>query len=175
MQPCNRIHYSNVQWRLSIFRAAYSSSSGALNFICSLWFTYTRGDRPLSSLLCQVSFPLRLDNSRSPHVYVNQRLQIQFRVVCCSKHVEPSINTGIINSITRLHLGGYFYWLLPIVWNFLVNVIKCHTNIQYILTFCHCIGPGRGSCLNCLLRRFFRLYRIEVKRIWQLFPLKAAA
>jgi len=26
-----------------------------------------------------------------------------------SKHVELSIN-GIINSITRLHLVGYFYW-----------------------------------------------------------------
>jgi hypothetical protein len=30
--------------------------------------------------------------------------------VCRSKHVEPSINVGIINSITRLHLVGYFYW-----------------------------------------------------------------
>jgi len=28
-----------------------------------------------------------------------------------SKHVEPSVNFGIINSITRLHLVGYFYWL----------------------------------------------------------------
>jgi len=30
--------------------------------------------------------------------------------VCRSKHVQPSINVGIINSITRLHLVGYFYW-----------------------------------------------------------------
>jgi len=30
--------------------------------------------------------------------------------VCRSKHVEPSINFGIISSITRLHLVGYFYW-----------------------------------------------------------------
>jgi len=43
-----------------MFRAAYRSSSGALNCICS-------------------QFPLRLDNGRSPHAYVNQRLQIQFR------------------------------------------------------------------------------------------------
>jgi len=33
-----------------MFRAAYRSSSEALNCICSLWFTYTCGDRPLSSL-----------------------------------------------------------------------------------------------------------------------------
>jgi len=71
MQPCNRIYYSKVYWRLSMFQAAHHSSSGTLNCICSLWFTYTCGDRPLSSL--------RLDDGRSPHVYVNQRLQIQFR------------------------------------------------------------------------------------------------
>jgi len=45
---------------------------------------------------CQVwvgsAFPLRLDNG--------------------SKHVEPSANIGIINSITRLHLFGYFYWFI---------------------------------------------------------------
>jgi len=50
MQPSNRIYYSNVYWRLNMYRAAYRSSSGALNCICSLWFTYTFGDRPLSSL-----------------------------------------------------------------------------------------------------------------------------
>jgi hypothetical protein len=45
---------------------------------------------------------------------VNQRLQIQFGApdderYAARKHVEPSINFGIINSITRLHLVGYFY------------------------------------------------------------------
>jgi hypothetical protein len=46
MQPCNRIYYSNVNWRLNMFRAAYRSSSGALNCICSLWFAYACGDWP---------------------------------------------------------------------------------------------------------------------------------
>ena len=32
--------------------------------------------------------------------------------VCRSKHVEPSINFEIINSITRLHLVYCFYWLI---------------------------------------------------------------
>jgi len=31
MQPCNRIYYSTIHWRLNTFRAAYRSSSGALN------------------------------------------------------------------------------------------------------------------------------------------------
>jgi len=71
MQPCNRIYYSKIYWRLSIFRTAYRSSSGASNCICSLWFIYCPyGDRPLS----------RLDNGRSPRgQYINQRLKIQFR------------------------------------------------------------------------------------------------
>ena len=29
-----------------------------------------------------------------------------------SKHVEPSIHFGVINSITKLHLVGYFYWFI---------------------------------------------------------------
>jgi len=50
MQPCNRIYYSKIYWRLNMFRAAYCSSSGAPNCICSLWFTYPCGDWPLSRL-----------------------------------------------------------------------------------------------------------------------------
>jgi len=30
IQPCIRIYYSTVHWRLNMFRAAYHSSSGAL-------------------------------------------------------------------------------------------------------------------------------------------------
>ena len=50
MQPCNRIYYSKIYWGLNMFRAAYRSSSGAPNCICSLWFIYPCGDRPLSRL-----------------------------------------------------------------------------------------------------------------------------
>jgi hypothetical protein len=50
MKLCNRIYYSRVYWRFNIFRAAHRSSSGALNCICSLWFIYPSGDRPLPRL-----------------------------------------------------------------------------------------------------------------------------
>jgi len=33
-----------------MFRVAHRSSLGAPNCICSLWFIYTCGDRPLSRL-----------------------------------------------------------------------------------------------------------------------------
>jgi len=71
MQLCNRICYSKVYWRLNMFRAAHGSSSGALNYTCSLWFIYPCGDRPLPRL--------SLGNGRSPHGYTKQRLQVQFR------------------------------------------------------------------------------------------------
>ena len=54
MQPCIRIYYSTVHWRLNMFRAAYRSSE------------------------------LRLDYGRSPYAYVNQRLQIQFELLMMS-------------------------------------------------------------------------------------------
>jgi len=47
MQLCNRIYCYKVYWRLNMFRAAHCSSSGALNCVCSLWFIYPCGDRPL--------------------------------------------------------------------------------------------------------------------------------
>ena len=77
MQFCNRIYYSKIYWRLNMFRAAYRSSSGAPNCFYSLWFIYPRGDRPLSRL---GGNPPSLDNGRSPHRCINQRLQIQFGV-----------------------------------------------------------------------------------------------
>ena len=50
MQLCNRIYYSKVYWRRNMFRAAHRSSSGVLNCICSLWFIYPCGGRPLQRL-----------------------------------------------------------------------------------------------------------------------------
>ena len=37
---------------------------------------------------------------------VASQWKVRQTAVCRSKHVEPSINVGIINSITRLHLVG---------------------------------------------------------------------
>jgi len=84
-----------------MFRAAHRSSSGALNCICSLWFIYPYGDRPLP----------RLGNGRSPHGYINQRLQIQFRAPdderCAARNMLSLQQTfGIINSITKPRLVG---------------------------------------------------------------------
>jgi len=39
-----------------MFRTAHRLSSRALNSICSLWFIYTCGDRPLSSMCRENKF-----------------------------------------------------------------------------------------------------------------------
>jgi len=73
MQPCNRIYYSTVHWRLSMFRAAYRSSSGALNiFAASGLHAHVVTGRS--------QVPHRLDYGWSPHAYVNQRLQIELEL-----------------------------------------------------------------------------------------------
>jgi len=60
--------------------------------------------------------------------------------VCRSKHVELSINFGIINSITRLHLVGYFYWFIMIrLFIFLLNFEKCVLNSNTPAYVVNCI------------------------------------
>ena len=55
--------------------------------------------------------------------------------MCRSKHVEPSINFGIINYITRLHLVGisteYFTNLDPV---FVIKYVYLLTNFQCLVT-----------------------------------------
>ena len=99
-----------------MFRAAYRSLSGAPNCICSLWFMYSCGDRPLSRLGGN-SVPTQPEKRPvTTWVYkpetANTVWSSWWWAVCRSKHVEPSINFGIINSITKLHLVGYFYWFI---------------------------------------------------------------
>jgi len=84
MQPCNRISYSTVHWRLNMFRAAYRSSSGA------------------PTVFADSGLRTHVVTGRS-RVWVGNGFS-QF------PHVEPSLNGGIRNSITKLHLVGYFYW-----------------------------------------------------------------
>jgi hypothetical protein len=84
MQPCIRIYYSTVHWRLNMFRAAYCLSPGALTvFAASGLHTRVVSGRT-QVWVGTGQFPLRLDYGQSPHVYVNQRLQIQIEVLMMS-------------------------------------------------------------------------------------------
>jgi len=91
-----------------MFRAAYRSSSGALTvFAASGLHTHVvtgrcpgrMGQRPVTTWVYKPEAAYRVWSS-------------WWWEVSSSKHVEPSINFGIINSITRLHLVCYFYWFI---------------------------------------------------------------
>ena len=109
MQPCNRIYYSTVHWRLNMLRAAYRSSSGAPTvFVASGLHTHVVTGRS--------QVPLRLDYGRSPHAYVNQRLQIRLELLMMSgMPLEASwaLNERWNNKFYyKMHLVGYFYWFM---------------------------------------------------------------
>jgi hypothetical protein len=84
-------------------------------------------------------FPLSLGNGRSPHWYINHRLQIQLELLMMSGVPLETCwafnKLGIINSITKLHLVG-IYWVIydariheyqnALFWHFLlVLCIQC--------------------------------------------------
>jgi len=91
------MYYSIVYWRLIMFRAAHRSSSGALNCICSLWFIWACGEKK--------KIPTQpWQRPVTTWVYkpeaANTVQSFWWWAVCRSKDAEPSINFGVINSIT---------------------------------------------------------------------------
>ena len=83
MQPCNRTYYSTVHWRLNMFRAVYRSSSGAITLFAASGLR-TNVVTGRSQVWVGTQFPLRFAYGRSPHAYVNQRLQIQLELLMMS-------------------------------------------------------------------------------------------
>jgi len=109
MQPCNRIYYSKVYWRLNMFRAAHRSSSRALTLFAA------------SGLYTHVV------TSWSPHVYINQRLQIHFRAPDDLTRWDLSGEWPV-----AAHLLRTWVWIPPGAW---------------IFVCCECrVLSGRGLC-----------------------------
>ena len=117
MQPCNRIHYSTVYWRLNMFRAAYCSSSEALTvFAASGLHTYVVTGRS------QVW--VGTDSGRSPHAYVNQRLQIQLELLMMSG--MPLETCWAFNE----RWDNEFYYKVASCWLFLLSHTTMHGSMN---------------------------------------------
>jgi len=121
MQPCNRIYYSTVHWRLNMFRAAYRSSSGAQTVYAA--------------------------SGLHTHVVTGHSQVWVGTAVPTQTHVEPSMNGGIVNSITRLHLVGYFYWVIlrctdPWILNSLFSEVFVHLQVTFICLWKMTVGAG---------------------------------
>jgi hypothetical protein len=119
MQLCSRIYYSTAHWRLNMFRAAYRSSSGAVTvFAVSGLHTHVVTDRS------QVY-------GRSPHAYVNQRLQIQLELLMMSG--VPLETCWTFNE----RWNNKFCYKVASCWLFLLNHTTMHgsINIKSILLY----------------------------------------
>ena len=117
MQPCIRIHHSTVQRGLNMFRAAYRSSSGAPTVLAA------SGPHSSHSDLTTAGHHMRMWTKGCKYSWSSW-----WWAVCPSKHVEPSTNGRMMNSNARLHLVGYFYWV----------ILRCTD--PWILNLSHVIG-----------------------------------
>jgi hypothetical protein len=79
MQSCTRIYYSTFHWKINMFRVAYRSLSGALIVFAAFGL-----HRYVVTGRSEVEWEHRIDYGRSPHAYVNQRLQIQLELLMMS-------------------------------------------------------------------------------------------
>jgi hypothetical protein len=128
-----------------MFWAAHRSSTGALNCICSLWFLY----------------PLPRQRPVTTWVYkpeaANTVWSFWWWAVCRSKHVKPSLNFGIMNSIRKLHLVGIS---AETVYYISVNCSTCFGWLLHPLPGTHIIvitASGTGQTVSATFR-----YRGEV-------------
>jgi hypothetical protein len=123
MQPCNRIYYSTVHWRLDMIRAAYRSSLGALTvFAASGLHTHVVTGR--SQLWVETEFPLRLDYGRSPRAYVDQRLQIELELLMISG--VPLETCSAFNK----RWNNKFYYKVAYCWLFLPSHTTMHESMN---------------------------------------------
>jgi hypothetical protein len=146
MQPCNRIYYFTVHWRLNMFRAAYRSSSGALTvFAASGLHTHVvTGCRQVWVGTSQ--FPFRLYYSRSPNVYVNQRLQI---------HLELLMMSGVTLETCwafNKRWNNKFYYKVASCWLFLLSHTTMHGSMDI-----------KKKSIQAFRANIYRTKKIELK------------
>ena len=135
MQPCNRIYYSTVHWRLNMFRAAHRSSLGALTvFAASGLHTHVMTGR--SQVWVGTQFPLRLDYGRLPHAYVNQRLQIQLELLMMSG--VPLETCWAFNE----RWNNKFCYNVTSCWLFLLNHTTMHGSMNIKVNSSYAAGLG---------------------------------
>jgi hypothetical protein len=163
MQPCNRIYYSKIYWRLNMLQAAYRSSSRAPNCISSLWFIYPCGYRPLSRL--GGNSPPSLDNRRSPHRYITKGWKYSLELLMMIG--MPSETCWNFNKFWN----NKFYYNVAFCWLFVLIHTTMHgsMNIKFKRTrqfrrktksvFCACAITFQTQSSNSVRQMFLRIRR----------------
>jgi hypothetical protein len=82
--------------------------------------------------------------------------------VCRSKHVEPSINSGIIDSIARFYLVGYFYWFV-LRWTdpWILNLFCFTRGMMRYVQIVHYFSGLSGSALYHAVVQFVEALRYK--------------
>ena len=132
------------------------------NCICSLWFTYAMW----WPAVVKSEFPLRLDYGRSPHAYVNQRLQIQLELLMMSG--VPLETCWAFNERwnNKLWYKVASCWLFLLSFSFLLKINNlCNgMTIQKLCAICYINSQNSGffyfSVENCLIVCTYALNRI---------------
>jgi hypothetical protein len=134
-----------------MFRAAYRSSSGALT-VCAASGLHTHVVTGRSQVWVGTEFPLRLDYGRSPHAYVNQRLQIQLQLLMMSG--MPLETCWAFNE----RWNNKFYYKVAYSWLFLLSHTTMHgsMNVKCKLIFRHKLEDSALLVYN--VTRFFYVF-----------------
>ena len=117
-----------------MFRAAYHSSSGALTVFAASGLHTHVVTRRSQVWVGTGRFPLRLDYGRSPHAYVNHRLQIQLELLMMSgMPLETcwAFNKRWINK---------FYYEVAFCWLFLLSHTAMHGSMNIKFRNSTCFG-----------------------------------
>ena len=160
----------NVQW-------PNSDKNVQWNSIYCLLVIYCQWLRPVTTCVCKPEsewelseFPLRLDYSRSPHVYVNQRLQIQLELLMMSG--VPLETCWAFNE----RWNNKFCYKVASCWLLLLNHTTMHgsMNIKNDIFLISLILNNSVNMLvlimMCSLSYFFLNYWIGPHLIWVPLP-----
>ena len=125
--------------------------------------------------VAKAEFPLSLGNGRSPHGYINQRLQKQFRAPdderCAARNtLSLQKNFGIIKSITELHRVGISTENTLHVSDGLPSIIRSlrlyiqHRYMSY--RFCGCmLASSQLTCMVWCCMYSLRLLMMDGKTV----------
>jgi len=130
MQPCNRIYYSTVHWRLNMFRMAYRSSSGALT-------VFTASGLHMHMVTGRSQVWVGTESYYNARIYEHSIYYLQctdlwtFNLLST---MHGSMNIQFIIYNARIYEHSIYYLQCTDLWTFnLLSTMHGSMNIQFII------------------------------------------
>jgi len=133
------------------------------NCICNLWFTYACGWPPV------VKSEWEIDYGRSPHAYVNQRLQIQLGLLMMS---DIPLETCWASDKLR---NNKFRYQVASCWLLLLNIVLSSETDKFLYDHdvkCgrYCSGNGKILMCLCIFKIAWQQHLGGLRRLKYKFP-----